>query len=98
MPKHYTLDEEMKLLEGYKKKDEKAMEELAIEATRLSLAIAERYVDRNSEEYPAYVSYGIRGFYKAINPYLENERQKEHKFTPYSLTFIKKEIEKHLKK
>lgn len=88
----------MKLLSGYKAKDEDLMEELAAEATRLSLAIAERYTDRNSENYPAYVSYGIKGFYKAINPYLENERQKEHKFTSYSLTFIKKEIEKHIEK
>lgn len=95
MTKHYTRGEELDLLKGYKNKDSKAMEKLQIEATRLALAIAGRYTSVNSEEYPAYVSYAIKGFYKAINPCLENKREEEHKFTPYSLTFMKEEIEKH---
>jgi DNA-directed RNA polymerase specialized sigma subunit len=96
MAKHYTLEEELKLLKGFKNKDQESMEKLAVEATRLALAIAERYTNRESSKYPSLVSYAVSGFYKAINPYLGNEREKEHKFTPYALFFMKQEIERHL--
>lgn len=88
----YTKEQEIELLEGYKNQDSEVLDKLAAESTRLALAIAARYTDRDSEEYPLYVSRGVKGFYNAIDPYLENKR--DDKFTSYSLYFIKKEIEK----
>ncbi|MBP7118849.1 hypothetical protein KBA63_02075 [Candidatus Woesebacteria bacterium] len=88
----YTKEQEVELLQKYKNQDPEAIDKLAAESTRLALAIAARYTDRDSEEYPLYVSTGVKGFYRAIDPFLENNR--DDKFTSYSLYFIKKEIEK----